>query len=83
MAALAAILVIPQFIRPRNSGQLTACKSNLKNFGTALEMYAYDHAGRYPSSATQLTPNYLKTLPKCPTAGRDTYSSTYTRAKRL
>lgn len=82
MATLAAILVIPRlFIRPRNGGQLSSCKSNLKNLGTGLEMYASDHAGRLPPSMAHLTPNYLKTFPKCPTAGRDTYSSTYTRVK--
>ena len=81
MAAIAAVLIIPQFIRPRHRGQLTSCKSNLKNLGAGLEMYASDHAGRLPPSMAQLTPNYLKTLPKCPTAGRDTYSFTYTRVK--
>ena len=43
IAILAAILV-PNFIRARAQGQLTACKSNLKNIGTALEMYSTDNS---------------------------------------
>jgi len=42
---------------------LTAMKSNLKNIGTALEMYSSDHKGRYPEKLDYLTPDYLKTLP--------------------
>lgn len=65
IAILAAILV-PNFMRARASGQLTACESNLKNEGTALEMYATDNVGRYPANLDDLTPDYLQTLPKCP-----------------
>lgn len=79
IAILAAILV-PNFIRARAQGQLTACKSNLKNIGTALEMYSTDWSGKYPATgnmAARLTPNYLKTVPTCPAAGSDTYSGSY------
>lgn len=61
----------------RSQGQLTACKSNLKNIGTALEMYSTDNEGRYPPTMAHLTPNYLKTIPSCPMTGRDTYSKSY------
>ena len=73
IAILAAILV-PNFIRARAQGQLTACKSNLKNIGTACEMYSTDNGGRYPAAKTGLTPSYLKTIPSCPSAGQDTYT---------
>jgi prepilin-type N-terminal cleavage/methylation domain-containing protein len=76
IAILAAILV-PNFIRARAQGQLTACKSNLKNIGTALEMYSTDWSGKYPSSTTLLTPNYLKTIPECPAAASVTYVATF------
>jgi len=72
IAILAAILV-PNFIRARAQGQVTACKSNLKNIGTALEMYSTDNSGRYPSAKTALTPNYLKTIPTCASIGTDAY----------
>ena len=71
-------------IQPRAQGKLTACKSNLKNIGTALEMYASDNGGLYPRSiADKLTPNYLKTIPTCPEARVDTYTSSYKVSKRL
>ncbi len=59
--------------RGHKQGQLTACKSNLRNIGTALEMYSTDYSGRYPTSSTLLTPNYLKTIPTCPAVGECTY----------
>lgn len=70
---LGAIL-IPNFIRARSRGQLTACKSNLKNIGTAFEMYSTDWSGKYPSTIALLTPNYLKSIPECPAAGSVTYT---------
>jgi hypothetical protein len=66
-------------IRSRSQGQVTACKSNLKNIGTALEMYATDNHGCYPSALNNIQGPYLKTIPTCPTAGRDTYSERYVR----
>ncbi|MGE0491095.1 MAG: hypothetical protein AB7S38_17945 [Vulcanimicrobiota bacterium] len=74
---LLAAVVVPNFTRAPSRGMLTACKSNLKNMGTALEMYSTDWSGRYPPDIRLLTPNYLKTVPTCPGAGSDTYTSTY------
>ena len=80
IAILAAILV-PNFLKARAQGQLTACKSNCKNIATALEMYSSDNGGRYPTP-TNLTSkltggNYLKLIPTCPAAGSDTYSPAF------
>lgn len=76
-ATLGSAILLPNFIRTSCGGSLTACKSNLKNLATSLEMYSTDNAGRYPLSLTQLTPQYLKNIPRCPTAQKDTYSSAY------
>lgn len=67
----------PNWIRARARGQLTACKSNLKNIGTALEMYSTDWSGKYPTSTSLLTPNYLKTIPECPGAGENSYRASF------
>jgi hypothetical protein len=64
-------------IRPKPQGLLTACKSNLKNIGTAMEMYASDNQGQCPSSLEALAPSYLKSLPECPSARQQTYSASY------
>ena len=72
-----AAVAVPNFTRARARGQLVACKSNLKNIGTALEMYSVDNSGRYPTRLSQLTPDYLRLVPTCPAAGSDTYSEGY------
>ena len=76
--ALTLPILVPNFMKARNQGQLTACKSNEKNIATALEMYATDYAGKYPSDLKPLTTgNYLRLIPTCPAAGKDTYSESY------
>lgn len=62
------------------SDDLTQCKSNLKNIGTAMEMYSTDCGGRFPHDASCLTPNYLKRIPTCPTVGSDTYTAGFANA---
>jgi len=57
---------------------LRGCNSNLKNIGTALEMYSVDAHGRYPHTMEKLVPDYLKLIPTCPAAGTDTYAKSYT-----
>lgn len=85
IAILAAILV-PNFIRARAQGQVTSCKANLKNIGTACEMYATDNGGRYPATLESLKnaangqQPYMKAIPNCPSAGKDTYSEAYKSA---
>lgn len=77
VAILAAILV-PNLVRARARGQLTSCVQNVKNIATSLEMYSTDWSGKYPAALTQLTPNYLKTIPTCPSTATDTYTAGYT-----
>lgn len=62
------------FAKARAHGQLTACKSNLKNIATALEMYAVDTDGEYPENLSGLTPDYLIRIPECPASGASPYS---------
>ena len=81
IAILAAILV-PNFLRARAQGQFTQCQSNCKNMGTALEMYSTDNSGHYPSALTGLTPDYLRIIPTCASAGDNSvYTSSFTSAK--
>jgi competence protein ComGC len=70
-------VVLPNVVHHSHhrGSELTACKSNLKNLATALEMYASDNAGNYPSGLGPLTRKgiYLRKLPTCPAAGMLTY----------
>lgn len=69
-----AVMLVPGCLNERAGSYLTFCNSNVKNIGTAFEMYATDWSGKYPTSLTQLTPNYLKTLPECDAAGKMSYA---------
>jgi hypothetical protein len=62
--------------------KIDGCIYNLKNIGTAAEMYSIDYSGRYPKKLSLLTPNYIRTIPTCPAARKDTYSSSYRAATR-
>lgn len=73
--SLLAVLMVPNFLRARSQNSpLSGCKSNLKNIGTAMEMYSSDHKGLYPRNLAEITPHYLKTLPTCPDGRRMSYS---------
>ena len=58
------------------------CVTNLRNLGTAVELYAAQNDGALPRSLAQLVPSVMKVLPTCPAAGRDTYSSTYASTRK-
>ena len=70
-------IVLPNHRRSRH--QTAYCMSGLKNLGTALEMYQSDHH-EFPTRLGALIPHYLKILPTCPQAHRDTYSDGYVAA---
>lgn len=53
------------FLNSQGAAALTACKSNLKNIGVAMEMYSEKNSGHFPVTLASLTPNYLKTIPEC------------------
>ncbi len=71
-AGLACLL--PHFIRARASGNMPVCESNLKNIATALEMYATDSGGAFPTTLDSLCTRYLRYVPKCPSAGSVSYA---------
>ena len=81
VSGLTAFLA-PNFLRARAQGSLPSCPSGCKNIAAALAMYAEDNEGCYPHSLSRLTDgNYLKLIPTCPAAGRDTYSASYQTAR--
>lgn len=75
---------------PHHGSTLAACSANLKRLGTALDLYAEAHQGRYPTALGPLS----MSPPICPATtgfpcrrwlgvhvphyrGRDTYSASY------
>ena len=59
-------MFLKNFFRARAQGQQTACSANLKNIATALEMWRSDNGGDLPKNLNLLAPNYLRTIPTCP-----------------
>src|SRR5438445_10640700 len=55
IAILAAIL-FPVFARARESARRATCLSNLKQLGTAFQMYAQDYDETYPSGLVLAVP---------------------------
>lgn len=78
-----AVLVFISFpwndplVEGRRNVSLRECRKNLKNLGTALEMYSTDWAGQFPQNLEKLTPDYIREMPQCLAVDRDTYSQTY------
>ena len=80
IAILAGILV-PNFLHARAQTQTASCEGNLKNIATALEEYATDHGGQYPSTSANVDANlfggatnpYLTITPNDPAGGSYRY----------
>jgi len=54
--ALLIGLLLPALSRARQASRTTECMSNLKQMGTALEMYADDYRGMYPRALPLVDP---------------------------
>ena len=78
LAALSGAILILGLLLPdrccRLYSPLSGCRANLTNLVTALELYAADHRGGYPESLQSLVPRYVRAIPDCPGARKDTYS---------
>jgi type II secretion system protein G len=77
LGILAAILV-PNFYSSTDKSRLTGCQQNLRNLAAALQVYANDNEGQYPSDLNLLTPKFISVIPTCPAAGSATYVAGYT-----
>lgn len=53
------------------------CQMNCEKIGTQMRLYANSHQGHFPPDMASLCPIYLKSIPTCPGAKKDTYSASY------
>lgn len=83
LACIAIVVAVlwPNFLRGRARSKYIGCRGNLMELAAALDTYAADNNGYYPTSLQALAPRYLKAIPGCPAAGRDTYSADYASAE--
>ncbi|OGW74592.1 MAG: hypothetical protein A2Z72_03660 [Omnitrophica bacterium RBG_13_46_9] len=68
---LLAAIAIPNFVRARATAQQNACIANLKQIDGAKQVWAIDQGKAESDTPTwaNLTPDYLKRQPACPTTG--------------
>jgi len=62
---LLAAIAIPNFANARKTAAQNACKANIRQLTGAAVGYNAD-TGSWPASVTDLTPNYIKSVPHCP-----------------
>jgi hypothetical protein len=64
---LAAGMLVNMSRPMSNKGSaLTACTQNLKNIGTALELYSTENREMYPDHIGRIVPAFMKEIPTCP-----------------
>lgn len=72
LSSLTALAIGWAFLQQQTS-ELEECQRNLAELRRQMEMYSTDWQGAEPRDLTLLTPNYLRTLPTCPTNEAATY----------
>jgi hypothetical protein len=68
--------LIENKMRERTGSQLAACNTFIQRIAAALEDYK-ETKGCYPKDLSNLCPAFIKTIPTCPVASKDTYSAGY------
>ena len=82
LIGILAAIALPNFMRARFKGYHAGCLQNERNIRTALESYAADHNGRYPSAINVLVSGagtaypWISSMPSCPSDSTD-YSPGY------
>lgn len=72
-------IMLPNIKRAYYRSKLAACQSNLRNIATLLQIYIGEN-GKYPDKLTDLSPDYIRTLPTCPQAEKNSYTDGYQAA---
>lgn len=67
-----AALIVPNYLH-EHANPSSFCISSLKNISTSLEMYSTDAGGRYPLRLSDICPRYMRIMPTCPAANKQTY----------
>jgi len=79
--AILLAIAIPNFLRARESSRAKTCMGNLRQYETAKEQWAMDTKAASTASPADadLVPNYMKTIPQCPSSGTYTIGDMQTR----
>jgi Tfp pilus assembly protein PilE len=73
-----AALIIPNLQLAVSKAKFTGCISNIRNMATSLEQYRNESPDeKYPETLIAICPRFIQSIPTCPGANRDTYSTGY------
>jgi Tfp pilus assembly protein PilE len=75
-----ATIIVMDLRRAYYRGKLVGCVSNLRNLATAQNQFIVENR-KYPDTLAELTPRYIASIPTCPSARADTYSTGYVRVE--
>jgi len=65
----------------RHEAREAVCRDNLRLLRQALLTWRQDHDGQDPVHLNELTPYYIKSMPRCPFSSEDSYSDVYQEHK--
>ena len=71
---LLAAIALPAFIQNQQKQRTAECAMNLDAISDACKRYASDRGG-FPASLAGLVPDYLPSVPACPSGGTYTLGS--------
>lgn len=77
--SILASTMIPLLRRAFYRAKVTGCVINLRNLSTAMNQYFVEYQV-YPDDLGDLAPTFIKTIPTCPAAQIDTYTTGYQKA---
>jgi competence protein ComGC len=73
VGSILAAIAIPAFTTRQAGAQEKVCYSNERNVEAAAQVYGAENNGEMPESIDTLVPDYLKTVPACPSGGTYTW----------
>ncbi|MHC9541775.1 MAG: hypothetical protein AB9903_19895 [Vulcanimicrobiota bacterium] len=70
LSLIAVIFIVKSLIA------MNGCVENVRALNSALAKYKFSK-GTYPDTISSLSPDFIKKIPVCPSAGKDTYAPGY------
>ena len=79
--AILLAIAIPNFLHAREASRAKSCQGNMRQVETAKEQWAMDTkaASTATPTMTELTTDYIKSTPACPSSGTYTVGDMATR----
>lgn len=67
-------IAVPVYNQTQANARMRACQANLRTLNGACGMYR-TNTGAYPAALVNLVPDYIQSVPTCPSSGTYTYAA--------